>query len=92
MPFKVSLRSRRVQRELDAVEQTDYERLLRALRLLEQEPRPVGNKRLYDSVYRIRVGPWRVVYKVDDEKQLVEVGGILRRNEGTYRDIDSLFS
>ena len=92
MPFKVSLRSRRVQRDLDAVERTDYQRLLRALKLLAQEPRPVGNKRLYDAVYRVRVGPWRVVYKVDDEMQLVEVGGILRRNEGTSRDSDSLFS
>ena len=88
----VSLRSRRVQRELDALHEPDYRRVLGVLRALAKEPRPPGCAKLYDDVYRVRVGDWRVIYLIDETNRRVEVGGIRRRGGRTYRDIEGLFS
>jgi mRNA interferase RelE/StbE len=90
--FTVRLRGRRVQRELDALRASDYRRVLAALQSLAQEPRPRRCEKLYDSVYRVRVGDWRIVYLVDGSNRRVEVGGIRRRNERTYQGIEDLFT
>ena len=65
--------------------------MLRAMRNLADEPRPNGSKKLYDNVYRIRVGDWRVVYLIDRDNQRIEVGGVRRRSERTYRRLGDLF-
>ena len=89
--FEVRLRSKRVQRELDALRQTDYERVLVKLRALANAPRPRGCEKLYDAIYRVRVGDFRIIYLVDDRNKRIEVGGIRRRAERTYRRIEGLF-
>ena len=90
--YTVRLRNRRVRREMDALRDPDRRRVLAAIRGLAVLPRPVGSEKLYDAVYRVRVGDWRVIYLVDDKNQRVEVGGIRRRGEQTYKGIDDLFS
>ena len=69
----------------------DHKRVLQALWDLAEEPRPAGCEKLYDGVYRIRVGRWRVIYLIDESNQRIEVGGVRRRSEGTYKGIDDLF-
>lgn len=89
--YSVNLRSRRVQKELDGLQEPDYRRVVAALKTLGERPRPDGCEKLYDEVHRIRVGVWRVIYLVDDGRRRVEVGGIRRRSERTYRGVDDLF-
>jgi len=89
--FEVRLRSRRVQRELDALQRVDYERVIVKLRALANNPRPKGCEKLYDAIYRIRVGGFRIVYLIDEKTNRVEVGGIRRRSEKTYKGIKGLF-
>jgi len=89
--YAVSLRSRRVQKELDAFQEPDYRRLIAALRELGEQPRPDGCEKLYDDVYRVRVGVWRIIFRVDDGQHRIEVGGIRRRSERTYKGIEDLF-
>ena len=89
--FGVRLRSRRVQRELDSLQRTDYERVLSRIRLLADTPRPKGCEKLYDGIYRIRVGDIRVIYLVDEANRRIEVGGIRRRSKSTYRGLEELF-
>ena len=89
--YEIRLRSRRVYRELDALSQTDYRRVTVAIEHLASEPRPAGVARLEDDIFRIRVGRYRVIYSVDDDLRLVEIGGVRRRTEGTYRGIRDLF-
>ncbi len=89
--YAVNLRSRRVQKELDAVHESDYRRIITALRSLGDRPRPDGCEKLYDNVYRVRVGVWRIIYLVDDGRHTIEVGGIRRRSERTYKGIDDIF-
>jgi len=89
--FEVRLRSKRVQRELDALQKVDYERVLAKLRALATAPRPRGCEKLYDAIYRVRVGVLRIIYLVDEKQKRIEVGSIRRRAETTYKGIDELF-
>jgi mRNA interferase RelE/StbE len=89
--FEVRLRSKRVQRELDALQEVDYERILVKLRALATAPRPQGCEKLYDDIYRVRVGEFRIIYLVDAVNKHIEVGGIRRRAERTYKGIKQLF-
>ena len=91
-PYQVRLRSRRVQRELDAISQTDIPRILTAIKNLALTPRPVGAVRLENDIFRIRVGRYRVIYQVDEIQRKVDIGGVRRRNEATYRRVRDLFS
>ena len=63
------------------------QRLLAALRGLETEPRPHGCKMLtgYD-LYSLRVGGWRIIYRLLDDRLVVLVVTIAPRGEA-YRDL-----
>jgi mRNA interferase RelE/StbE len=89
--FEVRLRSKRVQRELDALQEVDYERGTVKLRALANAPRPQGCEKLYDAIYRVRVGDFRIIYLIDEGNKRIEVGGIRRRTERTYRGLKELF-
>lgn len=61
------------------------ERLVRALALLELEPRPAGCRKLTgESLYRVRVGDYRIVYEVRDRELLVLVLRVAHRRD-VYR-------
>ncbi|MDP2744539.1 MAG: type II toxin-antitoxin system RelE/ParE family toxin [Dehalococcoidia bacterium] len=89
--FEVRLRSKRVQRELDSLQETDYQRVLARLKVLEDDPRPRGCEKLYDDIYRVRVGDIRIIYLIDEGSRRIEVGGIRRRSEKTYKWLEDLF-
>ena len=55
------------------------------------EPHPAGSVLLEQDILRIRVGRYRVIYRIDDSRRIVDIGGIRRRTEGTYRGIRDLF-
>ena len=90
-PYEVRLRSRRVGRQLDALPRTDHRRVTAAIQGLATVPRPAGSTHLVDDIFRIRVGRYRVIYQVDDRERIVEIGGVRRRTEQTYRNIRDMF-
>lgn len=55
---------------------------------LRDEPRPAGVKALTGSpgLLRIRVGDWRVIYRVEDARLVVLVVEVGHRRE-VYRDV-----
>ena len=80
-----------MQKELDALHDPDYRRVIAALKNLGDQSRPDGCEKLHGDVYRVRVGSWRIIYLVDEGRHRVEVGVIRRRTERTYKGIEELF-
>ncbi|MDQ2832454.1 MAG: type II toxin-antitoxin system RelE/ParE family toxin [Acidobacteriota bacterium] len=70
-------------KELGRLPASLIERIFPKLEGLAFEPRPAGCKKLKGGQreWRIRIGNYRVVYTVDDEKLLVSVMRIRHRSE-----------
>jgi len=73
----------------------DYQTaIVQAVRSLSQNPRPPGKsfKKLKGHVmvsqffaqYRLRVGPYRVLYDVDERRKKVILLKVVKRDEHTY--------
>ena len=73
------------QKDLDDLADTDYRRIDQRIVALATEPRPPGTSKLKDLVYRIRVGPWRVIYLIDDKQRVIVIQRVRRRGKDTYR-------
>lgn len=74
---------RLVQKQLDDLPKKQRERLISAIRLLVDEPRPSGVKKLkgYDKTYRIRVGDYRIIYKIEDQEKLILILSSIHRKD-----------
>ena len=81
---------RDVEKQLRRIPKKQKARLASAMRELRDEPRPSGNIKLDDRLYRIRVGQYRVIYAVFDDEVVVIVVKVVRRTEKTYRDLKAL--
>jgi mRNA interferase RelE/StbE len=59
------------------------ERLMPKIRELSGSPRPVGCKKLhgYKDRWRVRVGDYRIVYSIDDERKAVDITCIAHRRD-----------
>jgi len=59
-----------------------------AIRDLPSEPRPSGCKKLvgkqFNNLYRIRVGDWRILYTIEDDRLVILVLDVIRRDQA-YR-------
>lgn len=73
------------QRDLRRLSRSDYRRVDDRICALGQNPRPMGVAKLRDKVHRIRIGSWRVIYLIDDERRVVVINAVRRREKDTYR-------
>jgi mRNA interferase RelE/StbE len=73
-------------RDLAKLERAIDTRVSNAIDALEDEPRPSGCVKLAGQRqhYRVRVGTYRIVYRVDDNVHLVTVERVQHRRE-VYR-------
>ncbi len=90
--YRIEAARSRIKRELKRIPEADRARIAEAIAELRDQPRPADAIQLEPDVYRIRVGDYRVIYKVYDEQQLILIGRVVRRGESTYRGIGSLFN
>ena len=81
----------RAQREFDRLPRSDQVRVAAALAGLADEPRARQSVKLSGPMYRLRVGPFRVIYAAFDRDQLVLAGKISRREKDTYDRLEELF-
>ena len=98
MPYEVVFPSERLERlfqkTLKKIPPEYQSAIVQALRALGRNPRPQGKriKRLKGEVivsqftaeYRLRLGPYRVLYDVDDPRKKVILLKLLKRDERTY--------
>lgn len=63
-----------------------HNRIVVAIQALAKTPRPTGSRKLTGSQndWRIRVGDYRIVYEIDDDRREVRVNRIRHRRE-VYR-------
>ena len=73
-------------RQLDAIPHTAFHRIQARLLSLAGNPRPHGVEMLagHERFLRLRVGDYRVVYRVDDEEFVVLVAKVGHRRD-VYR-------
>ena len=62
------------QKQLARIDRTQHQRIIDAIRALGTDPRPSGCKKLSGRpAWRIRIGPYRVIYEIHDDRLLVLV-------------------
>jgi mRNA interferase RelE/StbE len=84
--YKVELR-RNALKALDKIQPQERSRISSALLKLEQEPRPRGVEKIRNTeLWRIREGDYRIVYNIEDNRNLVTIVKIGHRRE-IYRRI-----
>ena len=73
-------------KELRALDTPIALRILKRIEALPRNPRPAGAVKLEGALdlWRIRVGEWRVVYRISDRERLVDITAVRHRRE-VYR-------
>jgi mRNA interferase RelE/StbE len=84
--YKIEL-PKRVTKQLDKIPDKDYPSVSKAIQNLKETPRPIGCKKLLESLYRIRMGDYRVIYWIDDKTKTIIITKVERRREKTYRHL-----
>ncbi len=72
---------------LRKAQKKDRERLLLALTAIKQgKLEGLTIKKLVDSpLYRVRVGDFRISFSINEQKKIIEIQSVRRRNEATYK-------
>jgi mRNA-degrading endonuclease RelE of RelBE toxin-antitoxin system len=81
-----------VVRQLRHVRAAELMALRGVILALREDRRPAGARKLAGAdLWRIRARvdgvPWRVLYQVRSRERLVVIARVVRRDEGTYRDL-----
>jgi mRNA interferase RelE/StbE len=76
------------EKQIRKLPREDQVRVLRAIRPLAIEAIPPGSRRVrgYDDVYRIRVGTYRILYRVEGRRLVIIILKIGHRRE-IYRSL-----
>ena len=91
MNYRIETVNSRIKRELLRIPPLNRQRIAEAVQTLADDPRPPGVKQLELNLYRLRVGDYRVIYKVFDDEKVILIGRVARRSESTYRGLHRLF-
>lgn len=98
MPYEVVFPSERVERAfqkaLSKIPADYQEAIVAGVRALASNPRPGGKrtKKLTAQLivsqltaqYRLRIGPYRVLYDIDDQRKRIVLLKLAKRDEQTY--------
>ncbi len=78
---------RSAQKQLSKTDYSEQKRIIEVVQKLAEEPRPPGSKKLSARpAWRIRVGAYRVIYEINDDKLLILVVAIGHR-QAIYKRI-----
>ncbi len=84
--YRIELR-RRAQRVLDRLPKTDFQAVIGAIKELTQTPRPRGVEKVKSTgLWRIRQGDYRIIYAVDDNRQIIIIVRVGHHRE-IYRSL-----
>ena len=73
-------------KEIEDLPETHYFRIKKSILALAEDPYPQSAKKLSGrALYRLRVGPYRIVCEVDKERKVVTVTRVRHRREAYRR-------
>jgi mRNA interferase RelE/StbE len=71
--YKIEIKKSAI-KEIAKLPKTVLKRVLNKIQLLSLEPRPSGCKKLSaDEKYRVRVGDYRILYSIEDDKLVIYI-------------------
>jgi mRNA interferase RelE/StbE len=75
--------ARSARKELESLDEKIINRLFPKIENLSVNPRPAGCRKLTGNKYlwRIRVGNYRIVYSINDDKNLVDIFAVRDRKD-----------
>jgi mRNA interferase RelE/StbE len=75
--------ARSASKELQRLPERLALRILKRIAGLQSVPRPRGSRKLAGSanLWRIRIGHYRVIYSIDDERRVVDVSVVRHRRD-----------
>jgi mRNA interferase RelE/StbE len=78
--------ARSARKELESLSTILVDRVLSKIESLSIQPRPFGCRKLRgeQNLWRLRVGDYRVIYRVDDRQKIVDVIAVRHRKDA-YR-------
>jgi len=78
--------ARSARKELQSLPTDIASRILDKIDLLSSDPCPTGSRKLSGpgSLWRLRVGDYRVIYEIDDKNHIIDVSVVRHRREA-YR-------
>lgn len=78
--------ARSARKELQNLDPQVARRILEQIEVLVVDPRPPGVVKLEGAtdLWRIRVGQWRIVYRISDREHLVDIIAVRHRGD-VYR-------
>ena len=70
-------------KELEKPDNVVVNRIISKIEQLSKNPRPFGCRKLkgFENLWRIRVGDYRVVYRIFDDEQIVDVVVVRHRKQ-----------
>jgi mRNA interferase RelE/StbE len=81
MSYEIAI-LRRASKELAKLPQNDYKKINIAINNLAINPRPSGCKKLKGRLaWRIRVGDYRIIYEISDQKLIIVVIDVGHRRD-----------
>lgn len=80
--YKISLK-KSVDKDLRKIDKKEIPKVLQVIESLEQDPFPIGSRKLVGSnyTYRVRVGDYRVVYFVASQAKEIVIQRVAHRKE-----------
>ncbi len=78
--------ARSARKELQSLPFIIAHRILTKVESLKKDPRPAGCRKLQGptNLWRLRVGEYRIVYTIDDERRIIDILIVRHRSEA-YR-------
>ena len=75
--------ARPARRELESFEAHVVKRIFPKIESLARQPRPPGCRKLVgeEDLWRVRVGDYRIIYSIDDVREVVDIIAIRHRSK-----------
>ena len=70
-------------KELEGLDTVVVQRVFPKIEALAKQPRPPGCRKLegFKNLWRIRIGDYRVIYSIDDDKRIIDITGVRHRSK-----------